>query len=379
MAHQQTQLDKRIKQRFKALAGRGLKQRLEWLRLYPVGLELDATVAINRLAWTKLGALATKWRSPAERDVKAMVIQQREWSLLWGDLQTVRRKLQTTWRQPGSLPSWPVVRTRMLAEAGDRGLTQEQVQQHLAAFERASVDDVCRATERPVVWFGRQLDAAIVGRFSALAAAELADAVSRFNISVAKKTAVRPSRAIGRTSVVEARSLLRAVHAALKTGRRATVRAKAKAAGVRASKLLAPLVTAAAYDALHDPGGNDLSLGHHALEVGGGVRGVLLVSSAARVLGWIAGWPEDSPFFARWVKAAKATAFDPQATRIESTPLSDLGPASDGKRISVEGRVGPVTIVHLGQKAISSTFLTDASGAQIRIGLPYVNGGTIPS
>ncbi|MEO7097526.1 MAG: hypothetical protein ABI175_29970, partial [Polyangiales bacterium] len=131
MAHQQTQLDKHIKQRFKALGGRGLRQRLEWLRLYPVGLELDATVAINRIAWTRLVAFAKKWRSPAERDVKKMGIQQREWSLLWGDLQTVRRKLQTTWRQPGSLSSWPEVRSRLLSDAADHGLTQEQVQRHL--------------------------------------------------------------------------------------------------------------------------------------------------------------------------------------------------------------------------------------------------------
>lgn len=242
----------------------------------------------------------------------------------------------------------------------------------------------CQVTERPIVVSGRQLDSAIVGRFSALAAAELAAAVSRFNSIVTNGPLPKPSRTIGRTSEAEASSLLRAVHSALKTGSRAIVRAKAKAAGVRASKLLPLLIKAAAYDALHDRSSVDVALGRHALDVADGLRSVLLIASAARMLGWMAGWPEDSPFFARWVQVAKTTAFRQAVTRIKPTSLSEIANNMhefDGMRISVEGRVGSITIIHRGQKSISSTTLTDASGAQIRIGLPYIKidaGGLVP-
>lgn len=70
MAHQPTKLETDIKRRVKALAGRAQKQRLEWMQLYPVGLEMDASVAVNKLAWSKLLASAKKWRTSADRDLR---------------------------------------------------------------------------------------------------------------------------------------------------------------------------------------------------------------------------------------------------------------------------------------------------------------------
>lgn len=58
MSHQETTLEKRLKKRLKALGGTAAKRRQDWIALYPVGLELDSTVAINRLAWKKLGDFA---------------------------------------------------------------------------------------------------------------------------------------------------------------------------------------------------------------------------------------------------------------------------------------------------------------------------------
>jgi hypothetical protein len=48
--------------------------------------------------------------------------------------------------------------------------------------------------------------------------------------------------------------------------------------------------------------------------------------------------------------------------------------------VTVEGRVGKVKIVHRGRKVISSTSLTDASGAALAVGLPYIkldSGGIV--
>lgn len=271
----------------------------------------------------------------------------------------------------------------MVAEAANRALTPQQIKPLLAAFERASVDDVCRVTERPVIWFGRQLDSTVVGRFAALAAADLADVVTRFNTAVNKAAVTKPSPTIGRKSNDEALARLRAIYVALKNGKRAAVLAKAKAANESASKLLGPLLDAAAYDALHDRGGIDMDLGSHAVEVGNGIRTVLLTLSAARNLEWVAGWPEGSPLFGRWASMAGATEFEPGLADLDVTPLSDIASAPaqfDGKRIKVEGKVGPIAIVHRHQKAISSTSLTDGTGSQIRIGLPYIkidSGGMV--
>ncbi len=383
MAHQPTKLEKDIKQRAKALAGRGQKQRLEWMQLYPIGLELEATVAIGKLAWSKLQMSGTKWRRSAQRDLLLMTAQQREWSRLWADLQTFRRKLAATWRQPGSMSNWSEVRERLEMEASNRGLTPQQITQRVAAFEHASADDVCRVNERPVVWFGRQLDATVVGRFSALAAADIADAVARFNTTVKKGTVKKPTSMLGRKSQDEAIARLQGIHGALKTGKPSAILAKAKVARVSATKLLGPLLDAAAYDALHDGAGIDVDLGRHALEIAGGIRAVLTTLSAVRNVEWVAGWPESSPLFVRWTSAANATSFGTRLPDIDSTSLSDVvgAPAQfDGKRIRVEGKVGPIAIVHRHQKAISSTSLTDASGTQIRIGLPYIkidSGGLV--
>lgn len=386
MSHQETPLEKRLKKRLKALGGRAADERDDWIALYPVGLELDSTVAIKRLAWKKLGDFAEKWRRSAERDVKWVVGRQREWSLVWGDLQTIRRKLERTWQQPGNLPNWPQVRQRMLAEAASDGLSQQQVLQHIATYERASVDDVCRVMERPMLWFGRQLDFGIVGRLSALAAADLGGAVSRFNITVKTGRASKPSRNLGNTTAKVAWTLLRRMHSALRAGRRASLRLTARQALHRTSKLLEPLVAAVAYDALQVAGRGsiDLVLEHHALDTANAIRSVLFTASAARMVNWVAGWPEDSPFFARWVQAATTTDFDPPTTSPALTSLAEIvgnGAAFDGKLVSVEGRVGPITIVHRGQKAISATTLTDPSGARIVVGLPYIkidSGGAVP-
>lgn len=386
MSHKETPLEKRLKKRLKGLGGRAEKERHQWARLYPVGLELDSTVAISRGAWKMLGAFADKWQSSAARDLKAMLTRQREWSLVWRDLQSVRGKLARSWRQPGSLPNWADVRDRMLSEAADHGVTREQILEHIGAFERASADDVSRAVELPVIRFARELEYGTVGRFSALAAAELAHAVSSFNIAVSRGSPKRLPRTVGRTSAKEAWILLRGLHGALRSGSARDVRARAREVALRSRKLLAPLVAAAAYDAILVRESSDINLARerHALDIALAIRENLFASSSSRAAAWIASWPEDSPLFTRWSSAAKATDFIVPEMHTSTTTPSDIVAhpgAFAGRRISVEGRVGAIEITHRGHKAISSTTLTDQAGAHIRVGLPYIkidSGGMVP-
>jgi hypothetical protein len=98
---------------------------------------------------------------------------------------------------------------------------------------------------------------------------------------------------------------------------------------------------------------------------------------------WKAGWPPGSPLLGPWLDAARKRAFESAFEAPEPTPLAEIARAPqdfDGKLISVEGRIGPVAITHRGSKAISSTSVSDASGAVIRAGLTHIkldSGGLV--
>lgn len=383
MAHHPTELEKTMQRRLKALAGRLQRQRLDWLQKYPIGLEIEATLAIGKRAWPKLRGLGTKWRGSAERDLRGMKKQQDEWSRLWGDIQRLKAKLGATWQPPGNHPEWSSVRERMLSEAKDHGLTRQQVEEKLSDFERASVDDIFQITEKPVVWFGRQLDFAAATRFSALAAADLAAAVAHFNEISEKKSAKKPQANLGKRSQGEAFSQIREIYSALQSGRPTSLLKKARTAEAKTGKLLEALITAAAYHAEHDDAGINIHLGREAIQIANAIRAMLLVKSTARYARWLAGWTGDSPQFARWSHAAKTRKFASNAVDVAPTRLADIVAAPgefDGKYVGVEGKVGPISIVHRNRKPISSCTIHDDSGSYVRIGLEHIkldSGGLV--
>jgi hypothetical protein len=368
-------LEQDITERLEAIGVRDLAQRLEWLQPYPVGFRILALVAIRKLAWSELHTRAKDLRHEAQHDLAAMKAQQREWRALWTDIQKVRHAAEGKWNRPDKHSEWAELHDQVVARIVQQGYPKAQAEAALEKLGKFSANDMLDVIEAPTLWFGRQIDVCAPQRLSGLAAADLADAVVEFNLTEAPH---KPGTAVSHTAASHALDLLRDLYATLRAGDAA--RRKADEAEHTAADLMAPLLKAAAYYAMHRPANVDADEGRRELEIADAIRTVLFVRSAARLISWNAGWPEDSPELARWHAAAKSHPFDSAFSPPPVTAIGGLGAASDGKRVTVEGRAGTVAITHVAGKPISTMSLTDASGATVQVGLTHIkldSGGLV--
>lgn len=378
-------LDKAINARLRTFATRYLKKRLAWLDPYPISVPIDALITIQRRDWRALDRRATGYRRDAVRDLAAMVTQQQEWGDLWDDVEHLRRVVEKSWKPLGQRSEWRAVRAGILRELRKKGVTQAQAQQGVGVFARSSAQGLFKMIYEPLDWWARQLEAGVATRLSALAAADIAEAVARFNTNYDNGEPRRTfaPKAI-RQADAEINRLLHGLHAALRRDRRNVIRTKARQAEARAAELAGPLLNAAAYLALQSIGESNATVGRSAVDVAGAIRKALFVRSAGRMLTWKVGWPEGSSFLDSWRKAAKSKSFRSAFRAPRVTALADIARAPqtfNGKYISAEGRVGPVVILHRRGKVVSSTSLTDATGAVVQVGLPYIkldSGGLVP-
>lgn len=376
---------KELQRRLRHFGGGRLEKRLDWLEPYPIGLRVAATVAIGASAWSELATLAASVRRDATRDLTAMNAQQSEWATAWTDVQRVRAVLESTWRAPEDREGWEGARQGLLRDMAARGIGRQKLKVAIASFSRATADGLMKLVEDPISLVGRQLEAGVLGRLSGLAAADLGEAVARFNVLVARPHTLtrRPSASVGSVALRRASALLHGLHAGLQHGTRAGIVRKAQHAEAKAQQLLEPLVRAAAMHAIHQRATIDPDEGRRAIEVADAIRSALFVRSAARAIEWSAGWPEMSPLWGAWREAARTRSFESRFSTPPVTSHADVSNALGASRptlVTVEGRVGTVKIVHRGKKAISSTSLTDASGSTVSVGLPYIkldSGGMV--
>ncbi|MBA3459369.1 MAG: hypothetical protein H0T46_05375 [Deltaproteobacteria bacterium] len=241
-------LGKEIQRRLKRFGGRRLEQRLDWLEPYPVGLRIGATVDIQKSAWSELAARSKRLRREANRDLAGMKAQQVEWNALWTDAQRLRAGA-ASWQTPGERSDWPAIRKDLLRELPNRGISGAALKAALREFARVSSTGMMKVVADPIVWLGRQLDAGAPGRLSGLAAADLADAVSTFNLSVENGSVAprRPAPSVASVALGRTSALLRGMHTSLRTGTRARLAVKASQAEAKAQALLGPLARVAAY------------------------------------------------------------------------------------------------------------------------------------
>ncbi len=380
MAHRETKLENDIKRRLKAFGGPLMKKRIEWLHPTDIVFPIEASLLLNQSQWARLRSLGTKTRAAAAKDLLAMASQQREWGLLWNDVQRLKRKTEDRWQAPKTLANWDEIRARMIEEAADRGLTTAQVEEGIRTFASSTASDVMKIVESPTILFGRQLEAASGSRESALAASDIAEAVARLNLASGN---LRPAATVVAKSNAAATSIVSGIHAAFKTGRPRDVLAKTRKVEADTNRTLRTLVDAAAYYAAHDSGLVDMDVGRQAIDVGSALRSTFFARAVARAATAVARWPQDSPYFVEWQTAASSGAFASQAVVPSVTPISTVvtsPSAFNGKLVTVEGKVGPISIVHRAQKAISSTTLTDSTGAHVRVGLTHIkidSGGLV--
>lgn len=372
-----TLLDEDLRRRFAELGTAGVEQRVEWLQAYPVGVRIEALLAIQDRDWAALATAAGEWRREAEAQLAQMAAQQDTWRALSDDVERLRGIAHDGWRPPGERPDWPEVRALLVADLPSAGFTPAQIEERIDGFAAATWRDMMSVLDRPMRRWARQLQRTARSRLCALAAADCADAVVAFNRAVEGPAPAADAD----LDAIEARlhATLAAIHASLRVDPRADVATAARAAGEAAVEVLPGLLASAA----RRTAGGGVDDRRLAVRVADLIRVALLVRSAGRLVLWNAGWPDRFPLLAAWRRRARATsvdtAFRPPAVTAIAEVVADPA-AFDGDYLTLEGTVGPVEIVHRRGKPISSTTLVDADGVVVRVGLPHLkldSGGLV--
>lgn len=355
------------------------KKRAEWRQPFGAGLPVVLVELINASAWKDLVRLAVDIRKETTHDLEQMGRQQDDWRRMSEDVEVLRADFAATWRSPNTSEQWAAKQDSLIEELVAKGMEREEATEAIAAFGRATARDVMRNIEEPIAAWAPELEDCSIGRLAALAAADLSDAVGKFN-----QYAAHPHEEQVSTSaiVTRLRAQLRELHQELKSENRDDLEKLSKRIEGEIDDTLEPLLRAAAH--LSDPIAttNDREHGRAGVAIADAIRLSLLLRSAARVVTWKSGWGESSALLRTWRAAARDKSF---ATVFRPPPLKQLGafatsPPSSGQRVSIEGWIGPIAINHRGRKAISTAAITDRAGHTLQIGLPYIkldSGGIV--
>ena len=330
---------------YRALLDRGSPQFSQWTRVYPPLLRPRFLVPIRDQAWTTLADLARAESAARRADLDEMVRHRN----------MINQMLQR--RDEGAV----LLGANSAARTALKGMTTK-------------LGDLAE-----------QLTGLAQNHLSCHMAATLAMAVARFN-------RLDPSQGAPNTTDAgqidkQLQTARKAVYSALQAGNLMTVRARATDLAATAGSLLfdRTLLAAAALSARRKAGVGDFTAdGRLALRYAGLIRQELRDLALGRYLAWVAYWHGDVEAIGCWTEAAQTLPLTlsykaPPAVAI-ATLAADPA-AMSGQLVTVEGALGPVTIVHRGRKAISSAPVADKKGRTITITIPYIkldSGGMTP-
>jgi hypothetical protein len=372
-------LERAVRDGLKYLGSAHVDERMKWLEPSPLHVRFDVVKPLGQRDWLELQDLAGRWRKDATDLLDRIEGQQDRWASLRRDVSQFRRLVQAGWREPRTAPNWADLRDALLEELTQKGFTADQAAQGVESFGRSSTQSLLSVLDQPLQWWSGELEAAANYRFTALAAADLAEAVAQFNLAV-ENTDTPAVEA--RLTDVDPTSLLRQLHASLRTSTRDDLLVTARTIGAQAAQLLGPLSRKAARASQGHAAQLDAGTGREALRDADALRATLFARSLARLVAWQARWPEqDSPLLA-WRQAAVlpfASAFD-RPPRAGVADVAAHPGAYEGRRIALEGTLGPVSISHVRGKAISETSLHIKSGVSVGVGLTHIkidSGGLV--
>jgi hypothetical protein len=380
-------LARKAESQLKASNSRYLKKRLEWSQPYPVGLRVRAIISIRDGNWSALSRHAAVYRREAMGDLAAMNRQRKAWAQLADTIEQLsdaaRRK--GNWVRPNRRDDWAEVREGVIRGLRKRGLSETQARQGANAAATTSLDDLLKFIRTPLDVWARQLEVGATTRLSTLAAADTADAVARFNQQVRHRGRIPPSQSKAIANAPRTlEALLKDLQRVFRGERPHAIQTTARHTRMQATKLLDSLVLFAAHLARPGLANVTLAEGREALRVASALRLSLFTISASRVVEWTAAWPQAHPYFAEWQTAARTKPFKSAYRAPSVAELAQIArtpSAFEGKYLSLEGTIGPVVIVHRGEKAISSTSISDGKGAVVSCGIPHIkldSGGMVP-
>jgi hypothetical protein len=121
--------------------------------------------------------------------------------------------------------------------------------------------------------------------------------------------------------------------------------------------------------------------GRLALRVADLIRQLLGAIALGQFVSWISGWQPNASPTQTWLSMATKLPFSSSEGDFPITPITDLLTQPDVTFATIEGTLGRVTIVHRGQKAISSAAVTDDAGNSVTVTIPFIkfdSGGMTP-
>jgi len=370
-------LQARIKARLTRANGAQLKERVKWLSAYPVGFRLKAQLAIQDSNWKMLARHARDYRRDASKDLVKIRSQLRDWARTEADMTRLvdAARERGAWKRPDKREDWEELRERVVQRLVQKGASQADALRVTNQVSNTTFDDLVKVATAPLDVWASHLEVAALSRLSALAAVDLADAVARFNRPVATfRTLEVLTPAKVRQAASRIQSAEKDLHRTIRSASGEKIAASARALRSVSAEELVPLLDTAIY---YSPKGSTLdtvAAGRTSVTTAMALRLALRAISAARYMEWIAEWPEDSTTLREIRKAAKKKSF---SSRYSEAPITRIEQVTrkpgkfDGQNICIEGRIGPVTVIHEGAKELSVTSVTDAKGSVVAAGVPH--------
>jgi hypothetical protein len=382
MATNLEDLGESVREGIKAFTGRFIKQELKWSRPYLVGLRVKALVEIKGQDWDALKDTAQKYRDDALEELAAIGEHQDHWRTLMADLSRLQDKAGKKWMRPKDHDEWPEIQEKIRKKLKTKGMTNAQIDAGLKKFGTVKVDTAFDVFRAPLRVSAQELETGAQMRLAALAGTDIADAVAQFNDTVISGDVTKPASGAVQSAHTKITAGLRDLQTALRSQSMTRIQTKCDQLERTVEKQLGPIGNAVTYWERVSTASGNVGDARNALKASDAMRLALFAASAARTAKWAAGWGEDSDVLNAWRDAAKmsfASAFKEPAP----TPLVKVigSPSTYNKKvITLEGKVGPVSIKHLGEKVISSASLSDSNGAVVAVGLTHIkidSGGMV--
>lgn len=327
----------------------GRRRRSEWRQPYAAGLRFALLDVVDDGDWQELSRLAANVRRDATDDLEQMSRQQAELRRMSASVEIIRSHVEPEWQAPKTLGAWQAKQDSFVDELVQKGMDRHRAVEAVLEFGEASGRDVVRTIEQPISAWGLELERCTAGRLAALSAADLSDAVAKFN-----RYAFAPDEehvSVSETSS-RVRRHFRELYDELKRDDDQALEDRAKAIDATVDQILEPLLRAAAFAAGPMLLSSDVERARAGSRVADVIRSCLLLRSAARVIAWTSGWGSGSAPIRKWRTAARDRRFASTFQMPQRTRLRDLAasPPADGEHVSVEGWMGPITDYPSGKK-----------------------------
>jgi hypothetical protein len=338
--------------------------------------------------WKRVAREASRERARARTGLRDLRPWQEQITTLRTKVEGFVDSTQSEWVPLDHRAEWPDIRQKMLDGAPDE-LAKHGVKKPSRQELEAVADQVgglgrrqiVAMLIRPIERIETQLDETTGSWHASLLGSELATAIASFNLRV--RTDVKELRSLDswlEKTNTTLKDYERDIWRALRQGDKPVAAATARSLLQWTRETLATATkTAAMLARARLMTVNRWALGPQALATADVLRALLRGQALAHLTTWFArgsseasqAWLEASlrPFASRW-----------RAPR--TTMLHALwgGAVRSGTTVTIEGVAGRVSNVHTRRKVLSSTWLTDAGGLSIRVGISHIkldSGGLV--